>query len=131
MGRKWVTEESHKIVQHGRDSPKVNVLCDFTEKGVRSLFVSEKTFTGITYLNLLQNSVFAQLETDSKGFIFQQGGAPQHWSLYVKEFLNDRLSRRWIGTRRKLQETMGNRPIRKRILERITGRPSSCPARCR
>ncbi|GBN94647.1 hypothetical protein AVEN_164310-1 [Araneus ventricosus] len=34
---------------------------------------------------------------DSSTFIFQQDGAPPHWSTIVRDFLNRELPHRWIG----------------------------------
>ena len=38
-----------------------------------------------------------QLEIDSENFIYQQDGAPPHFHRDVREFLNMRLTNRWIG----------------------------------
>ncbi|KAG8283698.1 hypothetical protein J6590_011067 [Homalodisca vitripennis] len=43
------------------------------------------------------NYLFPQLETDSNNFIYQQDGAPPHWHLTVRQFLNQRICDRWIG----------------------------------
>lgn len=64
-------------------------------KCIISLF-AENTFTVITYFDILENSN-PHLETNSDKFIYQQDGAPPHWNLHVKEFLNARLPQRWIG----------------------------------
>lgn len=96
--RIWGTEQPHQIVQHERDSPKVNVFCAISRNKVYGpFFFAENTVTGITYLDMLENYLFPQLETDSNDFIYQQDGAPPHWNLHVREFLNGRLPQRWIG----------------------------------
>ncbi|GBL90507.1 hypothetical protein AVEN_179430-1 [Araneus ventricosus] len=46
---------------------------------------------------MLQLCLFPQLTTDSSNFIFQQEGAPPHWSAIVSDFLNRELPHRWIG----------------------------------
>ncbi|GBO04719.1 hypothetical protein AVEN_212115-1 [Araneus ventricosus] len=46
---------------------------------------------------MLENWLFPQLETDADDFIFPQVGAPPHWSLDIREFLNNRIPQRWIG----------------------------------
>lgn len=33
----------------------------------------------------------------ANGVSFQQDGAPPHWSLLVRAFLNETLSQQWIG----------------------------------
>lgn len=96
--RIWGTEQPHEIVQHERDSPKFNVFCAVSrEKVYGPFFFVENTVTGITYLDMLENYLFPQLETDSNDFIYQQDGAPPHWHLEVREFLNQRIPGRWIG----------------------------------
>ena len=34
---------------------------------------------------------------EAENFIFQQNGAPPHWKLSVRTYLNDNLPGRWIG----------------------------------
>ncbi|KAJ4438895.1 hypothetical protein ANN_14849 [Periplaneta americana] len=56
----------------------------------------EATVTDNSYLDMLQLWLLPQLEQDI-GIIFQQGGAPPHYQLDVKNEMNTRLPRRWIG----------------------------------
>ena len=95
----WGTENPHEIHEHERDSPKVNVFCAISKKGVYGpFFFEEATITGESYLNMLEEWLLAQLEeAKSDDFTFQQDGAPPHWSLRVMQFLNTRLPGRWIG----------------------------------
>jgi hypothetical protein len=75
----WGLENPHETLQHGRDSPKVNVFCAMSVRQVYvPFFFPEKTVNGIAYLRVLQNWLFPQLQN----IIFQQDGAPPH-------FLND------------------------------------------
>ncbi|KAG8291375.1 hypothetical protein J6590_108795 [Homalodisca vitripennis] len=43
------------------------------------------------------NWLFPQLEQKAQQFIFQQDGAPPHWHLSVRDYLNVKYPRRWIG----------------------------------
>ncbi|PNF33541.1 hypothetical protein B7P43_G17404 [Cryptotermes secundus] len=52
---------------------------------------------GQTYLDMLQNWRFTSLQADSHDLIFQQDGAPPHWHLMVRAFLNEKVPQRWIG----------------------------------
>ncbi|KAJ4437089.1 hypothetical protein ANN_17224 [Periplaneta americana] len=54
------------------------------------------TVAGNSYLDMLQLWL-PQLEQDIEGLIFQQDGAPPHYHLDVRNELNKRLPRRWIG----------------------------------
>lgn len=97
--RIWGSENPHELLEHERDSPKVNVFCAVSKRGVYGpFFFEEATITGESYLNMLEDWLMAQLEeAESDDFIFQQDGAPPHWSLRVRQFLNTRLPGRWIG----------------------------------
>jgi hypothetical protein len=94
----WGTEPPHEIVQLERDSPKVNVFCAMSQtKLYGPFFFGERTVTGRCYLDMLQLWLFPQLNADSRNFVFQQDGAPRHWSNDVRRYLNDELPHRWIG----------------------------------
>lgn len=96
--RVWGSENPHQFQQFMRDSPKVNVFCAMScEKIYGPFFFGEKTVTGDNYLDMLEIWLFPQLLEDSPDFIFQQDGAPPHWSLTVRSYLNNLLPQRWIG----------------------------------
>jgi len=46
----------------------------------------------------LELYVLSQLEEFQPWIIFQQGGAPPHWGLHVRRFLEAAFPNRWIGT---------------------------------
>lgn len=96
--RIWGLQNPHATLQHERDSPKVNVFCALSRTKVYGpFFFAERTVTGISYLDMLEQWLFPQLMEDSQDFIFQQDGAPPHWHLDVRNFLNQSLPERWIG----------------------------------
>lgn len=96
--RIWGTELPRETVEHTRDSPKVNVFCAVSQDKVYGPFFFEgSTVTGNDYLEMLQNWLFPSLQADSNHFIFQQDGAPPHWHLRVRAFLNEQVPHRWIG----------------------------------
>lgn len=97
--RIWGTENPHELLEHQRDSPKVTVFCAMSKKAVYGPFFFERaTVNGETYLDMLENWLMDKLsEKESGDFIFQQDGAPPHWSLRVRQFLNTTLPDRWIG----------------------------------
>ena len=45
---------------------------------------------------ILQN--WLKLKGKRADFIFQQDGAPPHWSLIARQYLNATLHNRWIGS---------------------------------
>ena len=97
--RIWGTENPHVTLEHVRDSPKVNVFCAMSKKRVYGAFFFEgATVNGEAYLAMLQNWLMDQLhEEESANFIFQQDGAPPHWCLTVRQYLNTTLPDRWLG----------------------------------
>lgn len=98
--RIWGTNHPHETIEHQRDSPKVNVFCAVSQNKVYGPFFFEgNTVTGQTYLEMLQNWLFASLQADSNDFVFQQDGAPPHWHLGVRTYLNENVPQRWIGRR--------------------------------
>ena len=96
--RIWGSQNPRAFVMLVRDSPKVNVFCAMSQTKVYGpFFFGEKTVTGTSYLDMLTLWLFPQLTEDSDNFVFQQDGAPPHWMLDVREYLNHELPNRWIG----------------------------------
>ena len=60
-------------------------------------FFHERTITADVYLDLLTEYVAPQLIDSQPTIILQQDGAPLHWGLRVRQFLNETFSDRWIG----------------------------------
>lgn len=96
--RIWGTTNPHAIIEHERDSPKLNVFCAISKTLVYGpFFFTENTVNGRSYLEMLQTWLFPQLNNNSDDYIYQQDGAPPHWHLDVRGFLNETLPNRWIG----------------------------------
>ena len=60
-------------------------------------FFHERTITADVYLNLLTEYVVPQLIDSQPTIIFQLDGAPLHWGLRIRQFLNETFSDQWIG----------------------------------
>ncbi|PSN40954.1 hypothetical protein C0J52_19214 [Blattella germanica] len=80
--RIWGTQQPYVIVQHERDSAKVNVK----SKLYGPFFFAEKTVTGMSFLDMLEQWLLPQLTEDSNNFVLQ-----------IRDYLNTQLPRRWIG----------------------------------
>jgi hypothetical protein len=90
--RVWGTENHHVTLEHERDSPKMNVFRAISKEKVYDLFFfMENTVTGNSYLDMLTSWLLPQLEEDSNDFIFQQYGAPPHFHMAVRNYLNTHL----------------------------------------
>ena len=96
--RIWGSQNPHETYELERDSPKLNVWCGIMhDKIIGPFFFAEKSITAQIYLDLLTEYVSPQLEQYQPQLIFQQDGAPPHWGLEVRQFLNDTFPERWIG----------------------------------
>ncbi|KAJ4436857.1 hypothetical protein ANN_16989 [Periplaneta americana] len=93
--RVWGIQKPHRIIEHERDSPKVNVFCALSQRKLYGpFFFIEATVTGHSYLDMLEPQLRQDLDDD---FIFQQDGAPPHFHNAVRAYLNTEMSDRWIG----------------------------------
>lgn len=96
--RIWSMENPCIIVEHERNSPKLNVFCAVSKTKVYGpFFINGNALKGTMYLDILDLWLFPQLTEDINNFIFQQDGAPPHWHNDVRDYLNERLPHRWIG----------------------------------
>ena len=76
----------------------MNVWCGIMcNRIIGPFFFHEASITADVYLDLLTEYVAPQLIEFQPTIIFQQDGAPPHWGLYVREFLNETFPNRWIG----------------------------------
>ena len=77
--RVWGTEPPRAVVEHVRNSPKLNMFCVISHtKMYGPLLFAEQTVTGPRYLDMLQIWLMPQLNEEQDNFIFQQDGAPPH-----------------------------------------------------
>lgn len=98
--RIWGSENPHETFQYERDTPKVNVWCALSRRGVIGpYFFEEPTVTGATYLRMLTNFLVPHLRRHRmlRRTVFQQDGAPPHFALTVRAFLNNTFPGGWIG----------------------------------
>lgn len=96
--RIWGMEHPHSTMEHLRDSPKVNVWCGLMcDTIIGPFFFAEMTVTGTTYLDMLEQYAFPQVEHLQPNLLFQQDGAPPHWSLDVRRALDATFPGRWVG----------------------------------
>lgn len=98
--RIWATEQPHEIREWQRDTPKVNVWLGITKSTVYGPFMfGEPTITGNSYLDMLQQFLEPQLVANGilDTVVYQQDGAPAHFALIVRDYLNATFPGRWIG----------------------------------
>ena len=83
-----------------RDTPRVNVWLGLTRSTVYEPFMfAGKTVTGNTYLDVLEQFLEPQLISDGimDTVVFQHDGAPPHFAITVRDYLNQAFPGRWIG----------------------------------
>lgn len=98
--RIWADEMPHDTMEWERHSPKVNVWLGLTKRKVYGPYMfAEQTITGDMYLDMLQLFLHPQLLQDGiiDTVVLQQDGAPPHFALTVRAYLNDMFPNRWIG----------------------------------
>ena len=96
--RIWGEENPHVSQEHERDSPKVNVWAGmFRDQIIGPFFFEEETIRQENFLDMLINFACPQLRPRRRNMIFQLDGAPAHWGLRVRNFLNTNFPERWIG----------------------------------
>ena len=75
--------------EHERDSPKVKVWAGmFRQQSIGPFFFKEETIRQENFLDMLINFAYPQLRRRRLNMIFQLDGAPAHWRLRVRNFLN-------------------------------------------
>ena len=107
--RFWGTENPVEVREYKRDSPKLVAWCAISSTRLIAIgpyFFKEEnghaaTVTGVNYLQMLKNFFVPQLSqvADMDKVIFQQDGAPAHYSTDVRSFLDETFPDRWIGRR--------------------------------
>lgn len=106
--RYWSDTNPHWVREaHTQRPQKLNVWAGiFGDHIVGPLFI-DGNLNGATYLELLENNIDPMiteiLENDNNllenEITFQQDGAPPHYTVQVRQFLNERFPGRWIGRR--------------------------------
>jgi len=98
--RIWAASNPFVTVEAAMNSPKINVWCAMSNNQIIGpYFFEEDTINHQNYLNLLENYFYPILQKKRlhKKIIFQQDGAPAHFSKEVREWLNENFNDRWIG----------------------------------
>ena len=78
-------------------SPKINVWMGISASAVYGPFFIEGNITGINYLDMLEKCFIPPEVNLRAKAIFQQDGAPAHYSSSVREFLDRKFPNRWLG----------------------------------
>jgi hypothetical protein len=94
----WDTENPCAVIQHVLDSLKWNVFCATSnKKQYRPFFFAKSTVAATSHLDTLQEWLMPQAVDDNDNFISQHNKAPPHHHHLIQSYLNQYLTKLWIG----------------------------------
>lgn len=108
--RYWATENPHWMQEsHTQNPQKLNVWAGFTRGHILGPYFFDGSLNGDMYLDFLRFELIPALailfpnnenpDLPSFNVWYQQDGAPPHYSLVVREYLNEVFPNRWVGRR--------------------------------
>lgn len=97
----WADENPHEILTKEVNTPGVTVWGGLTSDGLLGPFFFDDTVTATSYLNMLEDKVWPIISRrpNAEEIIFQQDGAPPHFALIVRTWLDQHFPNRWMGRR--------------------------------
>ena len=97
----WMRETNSQYPQ------KLNVWAGIVGTHIIGPFFIDGTLTAEKYLTMLRDDIVPSIRNifgqDFDSVWFQQDGAPPHFGLQVRNFLNDTFTERWIGRREAIE----------------------------
>jgi hypothetical protein len=95
----WARENPKRIKEQHMKSPSLCIWCGMYSGGIIGPYIFPDTCDGAAYLDMLENTIYPILvqEGIADTIIWQQDGAPAHWSLEVRQWLSIKFPGRWIG----------------------------------
>ena len=95
----WGTEKPYSLTEFPIKSPGITVWCAMCKDQIIGPYFFEGTVTAKSYKTMLECFFIPELKRRRKfnSTTFQQDGAPPHWGLEVRAFLNENFPGRWIG----------------------------------
>lgn len=98
----WNDENPHIIIQtHHQRQFQINVWAGIIGNYLIGPFVLENRLNGENYLRFLQENLDGLLEdvplATIRNMTYMHDGAPPHFSITVREYLDQKFSHRWIG----------------------------------
>lgn len=96
--RIWGTERPNEVYETRTNSPSVMVWCAMSKNGIIGpYFFENENVTGTTYKRMLRYFLFPKLRDYPEDMIFQQDGAPPHFAIEVRQYLDRKLPEHWMG----------------------------------
>lgn len=102
--RYWASENPHWMVEsHTQHPQKLNVWAGICGRQVIGPFFINGNLNSEIYRNMLQNQILPAIENlfgqNLPTVWFQQDGAPPHYGIQVRQYLNETFPQQWIGRR--------------------------------
>lgn len=108
--RYWSDHNPHWMIEHRTQHPqKLNVWAGIIGNHIIGPFFLDGNLTSIYYLDLLRNRIIPNLinlyhdqvndQILANDIWFQQDGAPAHFGIHVRNYLDQTFPGRWIGRR--------------------------------
>ena len=103
--RIWSTEKPTEVYEYQDNTPKVNVWCAMSSNCIIGPYFFDDNVNGANYTKMLDSFFWPAIQKKriASKIIFQQDGAPAHFSLRAREWLHRHLPGRWIGRRGPLE----------------------------
>lgn len=96
----WTTTNPNIRMTNPGKTPSLTVWACIGYSGLLLYDISSETMNGKRYSDLLLNQVVPYFSRGTgRTLLFQQDGAPPHYSLSARQILETHLSNRWIGRR--------------------------------
>lgn len=93
----WAFSNPHELIPVSNSKQGLMVWCGLTSSGLIGPYFFDNSVTGESYLHMLQEFLWPKVK--QRRLIFQQDGAPAHYSLEVRDWLDQKFPDRWIGRR--------------------------------
>lgn len=97
--RCWSRVNPGWIGEEGLHSPRTTVWAAICESGIYGPFFFDENVSSESYLQMLKESFWPSVEEKglTNTILFMQDGAPPHFGLSVRSWLDEKLPNRWMG----------------------------------
>jgi transposase len=96
----WCKENPGITVSQALNAPGIMVWAGLMwDRIIGPFFFDDGKITSARYLQMLQEEMWPSIENHPAlpRLVFQQDGAPPHYGVIVRQFLDERFPQRWIG----------------------------------
>lgn len=95
--RYWSDANPHWYSESPLHCEKTTAWAAIGSQGIIGPFFFRQTINKDRYLDMLQNEFYPIANTQYPDLIFMQDGAPPHWGINVRQWLETNFEGRWIG----------------------------------